>query len=145
MEKRSFFIQVCASKRNDRKMKDKTKRKKRSKIKRRNAKLYPIYKMFAWDLLFFYSVEFLFMSITKKIDVSTILMINGLYLVFKVIMQVPAVAITDAIGRKKSIVLGNILVVIYLLILIIVPGAIRSNRCKFYLCIRILYKNTCRI
>lgn len=28
-------------------------------IKRRNAKLYPIYKMFAWDLLFFYSIEFL--------------------------------------------------------------------------------------
>ncbi len=98
--------------------------KKNRKIKRRNARLYPIYKMFAWDLLFFYSVEFLYLTITKKIDVPTILMINGLYLIFKVIMQGPAATLIDFIGRKKSIVLGNILVIIYLVILIVVPGAI---------------------
>lgn len=37
-----------------------------NKIRRKNAKLYPIYKMFSWDLLFFYSIEFLFYTITKK-------------------------------------------------------------------------------
>lgn len=37
------------------------------KIKRNNAKLYPIYKMFSWDLLFFYSIQFLFYTITKKV------------------------------------------------------------------------------
>lgn len=48
-------------------------RKKLNKIKRNNAKLYPIYKMFSWDLLFFYSVEFLFYTITKKVTASEIL------------------------------------------------------------------------
>ena len=73
------------------------KNKKRSirKIKRRNAQLYPIYKMFSWDLLFFYSIQFLFCTITKGVSASEFLIIGGLYLIFKIMMQIPAVAITD--------------------------------------------------
>lgn len=102
-------------------MKDK---KEINQIKRNNAKLYPIYKMFSWDLLFFYSIEFLFYTITKKITASEILIINGFYLLFRIIMQIPAVAITDFLGKRKSIILGNILLIIYALILICFPGAI---------------------
>lgn len=95
-----------------------------NKIRRKNAKLYPIYKMFSWDLLFFYSIEFLFYTITKKVTASEVLVINGIYLLCRIIMQIPAVAITDFLGRRKSIILGNIMLIIYMLILIIVPGAI---------------------
>lgn len=95
-----------------------------NKIKRNNAKLYPIYKMFSWDLLFFYSIEFLFYTITKNVTASEILMINGFYLLFKIIMQIPAVAITDFLGKRKSIILGNTLLIFYMLSLILVPGAI---------------------
>lgn len=99
-------------------------RKKLNKIKRNNAKLYPIYKMFSWDLLFFYSVEFLFYTITKKVTASEILIINGFYLLFRILMQIPAVTITDSIGKRKSIILGNIMLIFYMLILIFAPGAI---------------------
>ena len=51
--------------------------------KRNNAKLYPIYKMFSWDLLFFYSIEFLFYINTKKITTSEILLINGFFWLFR--------------------------------------------------------------
>ena len=95
-----------------------------NKIRRKNAKLYPIYKMFSWDLLFFYSIEFLFYTITKKVTASEVLVINGIYLLCRIIMQIPAVAITDLLGKRKSIILGNIMLIIYMLILIIVPGAI---------------------
>ena len=95
-----------------------------NKIRRKNAKLYPIYKMFSWDLLFFYSIEFLFYTITKKVTASEVVVINGIYLLCRIIMQIPAVAITDFLGRRKSIILGNIMLIIYMLILIIVPGAI---------------------
>ncbi len=95
-----------------------------NKIRRKNAKLYPIYKMFSWDLLFFYSIEFLFYTITKKVTASEVLVINGIYLLCRIIMQIPAVAITDFFGKRKSIILGNIMLIIYMLILIIVPGAI---------------------
>ena len=95
-----------------------------SKIRRKNAKLFPIYKMFSWDLLFFYSIEFLFYTITKKVTASEILIIHGFYLLFKIITQVPAVTITDLIGKRKSIILGNFLLIVYMVILIVVPGAI---------------------
>lgn len=95
-----------------------------NKIKRKNAKLYPIYKMFSWDLLFFYSIEFLFYTITKKLTASEILIINGFYLLFRIIMQIPAVAITDLLGKRKSIILGNMLLIVYMLILLCFPGMI---------------------
>ncbi len=99
-------------------------RKERNKIRRKNAKLYPIYKMVSWDLLFFYSIEFLFYTITKKVTASEVLMINGLYLLFRILGQIFAVAITDFIGKRNSIILGNILLLCYMLILLLLPGAI---------------------
>lgn len=108
-----------------RKGKNNMKRKKEiAEIKRNNAKLYPIYKMFSWDLLFFYSVEFLFYTIAKDVTASEILIINGFYLLFRIIMQVPAVTVADLLGRRKSIILGNMLLIVYALILIFMPGAI---------------------
>ncbi len=95
-----------------------------NKIKRKNAKLFPIYKMFSWDLLFFYSIEFLFYTIAKKLTASEILMINGALLFFKIFMQIPAIIIADRIGKKKSIVLGNISLIFYITILIYMPGAL---------------------
>lgn len=95
-----------------------------NKIRRKNAKTYPIYKMFSWDLLFFYSIEFLFYTITKKITASQVLIISGLYMVFKVLGQIPAVAITDLIGKRKSLILGNMLIVLYTLCLIFLPGIV---------------------
>ncbi len=43
------------------------------KAKKRNAKLYPIYKMFSWDLLFFYSTQYLFLTQIKGISAGDIL------------------------------------------------------------------------
>lgn len=99
-------------------------RKQLSKNRRINAKLYPIYKMFSWDLLFFYSIEFLFYTITKKVTASEILIINGFYLLFRIMGQIPAVAITDFLGKRKSMILGNIMLIFYMLILMFLPGAI---------------------
>ena len=92
------------------------------KNRRRNAKLYPIYKMFSWDLLFFYSIEFLFLTITKGLTASEVLTIGGLYIVFKVIMNIPAIALCDAIQKRNSIILGNTLVALSIAILIGMPG-----------------------
>lgn len=98
-------------------------RQKLNKARRTNAKLYPIYKMFSWDLLFYYSIEFLFFTITKGLTPTEILIINGLYIIFRTIMYIPAVAICDIIGKRKSIILGNILLILHILVLIIFSGA----------------------
>ena len=108
-------------------IKEKTRDTKEDKVefrknRRINAKLYPVYKMFSWDLLFYYSIEFLFLTITKKLTASEVLIICGLYLLFKIITQIPAVTITDFFGKRKSIILGNVLLVLHMLILIFLPG-----------------------
>ena len=108
-------------------IKEKTRDTKQDKVefrknRRINAKLYPVYKMFSWDLLFYYSIEFLFLTITKKLTASEVLIICGLYLLFKIITQIPAVTITDFFGKRKSIILGNVLLVLHMLILIFLPG-----------------------
>ncbi len=95
-----------------------------SKIKRNNAKLYPIYKMFSWDLLFYYSIRFLFLTITKKLTASEILIVSGLYLLFKIFMQIPAVVITDMLGKRKAMIFGNFCVSMFVIILIVFPGII---------------------
>lgn len=101
---------------------EKNKKKKISKKRRINAMLYPIYKMFSWDLLCFYSVEFLFYTITKGITASQVLMLTSAYMISKVIFQVPTVAISDYFGKRKSMILGNGLLVIYQLLLIFAPS-----------------------
>lgn len=110
-------------------------KKKISKKKRNNAILYPIYKMFSWDLLSFYSIEFLFYTITKGISASQVLMLTSIYIISKIIFQIPSVAISDYFGKRKSIILGNILLVIYMLILIFAPNigsiAIANIFCAF--------------
>lgn len=99
-------------------------RKETNKFRRRNASLYPIYKMISWDLLFFYSIEFLFLIMVKKVTASQILIIESFYLISKMLMQIPSVVVTDFIGKKNSIVLGNVLLVLYMLVFIYLPGMI---------------------
>jgi len=95
---------------------------KEQKIRRKNAKLYPIYKMFSWDLICYYSVEFLFLTITKKISVSDVLFLSAFYMISKMIVQIPAVTICDFLGKKKSMVLGNFILVMHMLIFILAPN-----------------------
>ena len=92
------------------------------KAKKRNAKLYAVYKMFSWDLLFFYSIQYLFLTMTKGISPGDILKIDAFYPLFTMVMQLPAIMCGDVLGRKKSIVIGNALVSFYVIILMWIPG-----------------------
>ena len=53
----------------------------------------------------------------------------------KIIFQIPSVAISDYIGKRKSIILGNALLIIYQLALIFAPDfkwiAIANAFCAF--------------
>ena len=97
-------------------------KKEETKAKRRNAKIFPIYKMLSWDLLFFYSTQYLFYTQVKGLTAGEILKVDAFYPLFIIIMQLPAAIVGDLLGRKKSIVMGNIMIVLYVLILIFLPG-----------------------
>lgn len=42
--------------------------------KKTNTKLFPIYKMFSWDLLFYYSIIYLFLTQAKNFSASEVLL-----------------------------------------------------------------------
>lgn len=92
------------------------------KAKKFNVKLYPIYKMFAWDLLFYYAISFLFLNQTKGLSASEILFAEAFYPIFKLIFQIPCVSLIDKIGKRKSLIIGNLFVSASILVLIFANG-----------------------
>ena len=82
---------------------------KKREISKKNMKLYPTYIMFAYDLLFFYGIKVMFFSEIKGIADSQILLSTSLYAIFYVLMQFPSSIIVSKLGRKNTIVLGNII------------------------------------
>lgn len=83
-----------------------------------NLKLYPRYRRLARDFLFFYTINVLFLTQVKKIDMSAIVLVDTFYALFVVILQIPISMIIDKVGRKKGIIIGNICNVIYLILVI---------------------------
>lgn len=92
--------------------------------KEKNRKIFPIYKMFAWDLLFYYSISFLFLVQVKGLTASNIFLLDGFYTICKIVSQPFAPILINAIGKRKSTILGNLLVTISVLCVILVEGSI---------------------
>lgn len=88
----------------------------KAKIRKRNMRLFPISKSLGWDYLFFYTTNFLFLTQVKNISAASVVLIDSFYALFGIIMQIPAAFIVEYLGRKKSIVLANILNCLYMLV-----------------------------
>lgn len=90
----------------------------KAKICKHNMKLYPVYRTLSYDFLFFYTINFLFLTQVKHITASLILVLDAFYSLFCIFAQIPASIILDKIGRKKTIMLGTIFSAIYLTVVI---------------------------
>ena len=86
--------------------------------KAKNVKLFPKYRQISRDFLFFYTINILFLTQVKHISTSDIVLIDTFYSLFVVMAQVPASFIVDKIGRRKGMILGNVLNCIYLILII---------------------------
>ena len=90
----------------------------KQKMRKRNMKLFPIYKMLSWDLLFFYTINFLFLTQVKNISAAEVVLTDSFYALFVMILQIPINIIIAFLGKKKSLVLGNFSLVVYITIVI---------------------------
>lgn len=90
----------------------------KQKMRKRNMKLFPIYKMLSWDLLFYYTINFLFLTQIKNISASEVVLTDSIYALFVMILQIPINIIIAFLGKKKSMVIGNISLIIYMTIII---------------------------
>lgn len=88
----------------------------------KNVKLFPIYKLFAYDLMFYYAIQMLFLHNIKGISIPQILLLSSLYSAFQMIFQIPVTLVVDKIGYKKCIVTGNIFCTTAILTYMIAPS-----------------------
>ncbi len=83
--------------------------------RKHNLRIYPLYKMLSWDLLFYYAISFLFLSNCKGFSASQILLAESFYPLFKIIFQIPCTILIDKIGKRNSLIIGNIFIFLYVL------------------------------
>lgn len=91
------------------------------KAKQYNSKTFPIYKLFGWDLLFYYSVSFLFFTQVKGLSVADVLVADAFYQIVKVFCYLFDVGLVGILGNRKSLILGNVLVALSIAI-VLLPG-----------------------
>ncbi len=84
-----------------------------------NMKLFPIYKMFSWDLLFYYSISFLFLTQVKNFSAGEVVSADSFYIFFKMFVQFICIILIDKLGKKNCLIAGNILVALSVYIIII--------------------------
>lgn len=92
---------------------------KNSKNMSYNMKIFPIYKAIAWDTLFYYAIEFLFLTQTKGLSAAQVLFVDAFYPLFKFLLEIPSNIIVHKLGKRKSLILGNLFVVGDLILLIL--------------------------
>ena len=88
----------------------------------RNIKLFPIYKLFSYDVLFYYAISILYLTGVKNFNLSQIALISSVYYLSSIISQIPASIVADKIGLRNSMIIGNILCMIWGLFYLIVPS-----------------------
>ena len=87
------------------------------KARKQNMRLYALYRPISLDLLFYYCIEFLFLTQVKQISASHVVLGSSFYAIFMIIWQIPASVIIDKIGTKRCTVLANVFNVLYLILI----------------------------
>lgn len=75
-----------------------------------NIAIYKKYKMFSYDLLFYYAIEILFFTIVKNFSVSDVMYLSSIYTISAFFWQLVGGNIVEKLGLKKSVIIGNIFV-----------------------------------
>lgn len=88
----------------------------------RNVKLFPFYKLFSYDILFYYAISILFLTGVKNYSLSQIAMISSVYATAAILWQIPASFIADKLGLRNTMIVGNILCISWGLIYLIFPA-----------------------
>lgn len=84
-----------------------------------NMKIFPIYKGLSWDTLFYYAIEFLFLTQIKGLSAAQVLFTDAFYPLFKFVLEIPSSIIVNKLGKRRSLILGNLFVAGYILCLIL--------------------------
>ena len=86
--------------------------------RKQNMKVYSLYRAISLDLIFYYSIEFLFLTQVKCISPSEVVLGTSFYSMFMIFFQIPASMIVDRIGTRKCTILANALNSLFVLLIL---------------------------
>ena len=85
-----------------------------------NRRIFPIYKGFSWQPLFYYAIIYLFLTDVKGISPSKVMYAESFYALFLILLQTPSTIIIEKIGSKRSVVIGTIFATIQITMMIFI-------------------------
>lgn len=90
--------------------------------RRINRNLYPIYSSIGLDYMFYYGIKVLFLSQVKGITDAQIVLATSFYSLFAIVTQVPITILIHKIGKRKGLILGNLINIFAMFLIIICPN-----------------------
>ena len=70
--------------------------------KKKNIELYKPYKIFSYDLIFYYAIIYLFLTMEKGLSPAQVLEFDAFYIFFRLIVQIPVTILICRIGKNTS-------------------------------------------
>lgn len=83
-----------------------------------NRRIFPLYKGFGWDPLFYSAIIFLFLTEVKGIAPAKVMYAEAIYSLFLLLLQIPAVLVIERIGSRKALILGTTFATIQIVMMI---------------------------
>ncbi len=111
--------------------------------KEKNMQIYPLYKMFGWDLLFYYAIIFLFLTQVKKLSPADVLLTEAAYPIFKLLLFIPLTAFIEKKGKRSSLILANSSIVLSIAILIFAQNIWYVFIAQFFSALGYVIKGIC--
>ena len=111
--------------------------------KKNNINLYKFYRIFSWDLLFYYAIIYLFLTIEKGISPAQVLQFDAFFILFKFMVQIPCTLLIQKLGKRKSLILANFIAVIHIVIIMVSQNFEMLIFSQFLCAIAFVVKSTC--
>lgn len=119
------------------------KKRKLKKYRKKNVKIFPFYRMISWDLLFYYPIIFLFLTQIKGLSASQVLFADAFYLFANTLWQIPIARVVDKLGKKKCLIVGNILYASSIFAMIFMNGFLELLAIQFVYALGYSIKGMC--
>lgn len=92
------------------------------KKRRNNRNLYPIYSSIGLDYMFYYGIKVLFLAQVKGITDAQIVLSTSFFSLFAIVTQVPITILIHKIGKRRGLILGNLINALAMFLVIICPN-----------------------
>lgn len=86
--------------------------------KEKNRKIITMYRILSYDLIFYYTISYLFLVNVKGLSTAQIVFGDSFYPLFKLLLQIPCTIFIQKFGKRNSLIISNIAVSIFVLLTI---------------------------